>query len=236
MQALVSAPNDDRKMPETSSKTQACIFDLDGTLVDSLRDIAEAANECLQLLGLSVYSINGYRYLVGEGIVQLARRAIGESHPELVARLIELMRPRYRLNPLVHTRPYAGLPELVAEVGGAGMKLGVLSNKPHDMTQQITRAFWPTAFHCIQGFVSDESRKPNPQFLLNICRDFDLPPATVCLVGDTPTDVETARRAGCRCIAVTWGFRTRADLAAAGATEIVDTPAEVAAALGIAAS
>lgn len=201
---------------------------MDGTLVDSLRDIADATNECLELLGVPVISIPSYRYLVGDGIVRLAQRAIGETHPELVSRLIELTRARYRLAPLKHTRPYAGVPDLVSQVQSAGKKLGVLSNKPHELTQRITRTFWPNDFHAIQGYVEDRLRKPNPHFILQMCAALGVAPQETCLIGDTPTDVETARQAGCQCIGITWGFRTRADLLEAGATVIADTPEAVA--------
>ena len=212
---------------QNTHQTRLCIFDLDGTLVDSLRDIAEATNECLELLGVTTFELTSYRYLVGDGIVKLAERCIGASHPYLVPRLIDLVRARYRLRPLLHTQPYDGVGGLVKALKANGRRLGVLYNKPHDMTDRITRAFWPDEFDRIQGYVGDHFRKPNPHFILDICEKLNVAPADACLIGDTPTDVETARRAGCRCIAITWGFRTRADLSEAGATCIVDTPQQV---------
>lgn len=212
---------------QITNQSRLCIFDLDGTLVDSLRDIAEATNECLELLGVTPFELASYRYLVGDGIVRLAERSIGATFPYLVPRLIDLVRARYRLQPLLHTCPYGGVSDLVAALKANGKLLSVLSNKPHDMTDRITRAFWPAEFDRIQGYVGDQLRKPNPHLLLDICAQLGVAPANTCLVGDTPTDVETARRAGCQCIAITWGFRTRADLAEAGATCIVDTPQQV---------
>ncbi|MBI5864265.1 MAG: HAD family hydrolase [Planctomycetes bacterium] len=218
-----------------ASKIRFCIFDLDGTLVDSLRDIANALNECLELLGCETHPPERYRYMVGEGVPTLCQRAIGESHPYYLQRLIELARPRYRVNYMEHTRPYDGVRELVARLRGAGIQLGVLSNKPHELTRKIVREFWPdSVFRIVQGYVREDLRKPSPHHVTEMCGQVGIPAAETCLVGDTPTDVLTARNAGCGMIAVTWGFRTRADLESAGAPLILDRPAEVAAALGLA--
>lgn len=220
-------------MPPAVKPPALCIFDLDGTLVNSLRDIAESFNECLELLGLATYPIDRYRYMVGEGIPKLCARAIGQTHPYLISRLAELARPRYRVRPLRHTRPYPGMVELIECLHHEGVKLAVLSNKPHEMTVSVVRAFWPgETFGRIQGYVEERHRKPDPYYVHRICRDLGVSPSATCLIGDTPTDVETARRGGTVGIGVTWGFRGRADLAAAGAPHIVDCPAELAALLG----
>ncbi len=216
-------------MPPTPGQIKLYVFDLDGTLVDSLADIAEALNDCLTLLGLPTRSVADYRYLVGEGIPKLATRAIGDNQPHLVDRLAELARARYRARPLHHTRPYDGVPQLVHRLDQRGAQLAVLSNKPHELTRTIVHAFWPAGpFLHIQGYITEPLRKPNPHYLLDLCRRAGVTPDQACLIGDTPTDIETARRAGTHAIGVTWGFRTRADLAAADATTIVDTPAEIA--------
>jgi len=217
----------------TEPGIRACIFDLDGTLVDSLRDIAEALNECLVLLGLPPRPADDYRYMVGEGVPTLCQRAIGQTHPLLVGRLIELARARYRVRPLRYTRPYPGLVPAIRKLREAGLRLAVLSNKPHELTIRVVRAFWnKNAFDCIQGYVEEEHRKPDPFYVYRICGQLDLPPQQVCLVGDTPTDLETARRAGAAFIGVTWGFRTREDLTQAGAALLVDQPEQLLRELG----
>jgi phosphoglycolate phosphatase len=207
---------------------RACVFDLDGTLVDSLRDIAVALNRCLDILGLPTYPVERYRYMVGEGVPMLCRRAVGATHPHLVERLAELARPEYRCHLLDHTRPYPGVPELVTRLQRAGLRLGVLSNKPHDLTRRVVNTFWPDGtFHAIYGYIEEEHRKPSPFYLLRICAELSIAPADTWVIGDTPTDVETARAAGAIPIGVTWGFRTRADLEAAGARRVVDHPEEL---------
>jgi phosphoglycolate phosphatase len=210
-----------------------CIFDLDGTLVDSLRDIAEALNECLELLGLAPQPVDRYRYMVGEGVPKLCERALGPTHPHLVNRLAELARPRYRVRPLRYTRPYPGVVESLEQLRRGGVKLAVLSNKPHEMTLSVVRAFWPgDTFDCIQGYIDERHRKPDPHYVHDICRNLGVSPSCTWVIGDTPTDIETARRSGTIGVGVTWGFRSRADLAEAGAEYLVDDPAELAAALG----
>jgi len=222
-------------MPPAVKPPSLCIFDLDGTLVDSLRDIAEACNECLELLGLSARPIAAYRYLVGEGIPKLCERSLGGSHPHLVDRLAELVRPRYRVRPLLHTRPFDGIAQAVELLRAAGVRLAVLSNKPHEMTVAVVRSFWPgNTFDHIQGYVEECHRKPEPYYILRICEEFGVRPADTCMIGDTPTDMEAARRAVAIGVGVTWGFRTREELAAAGADLLVDEPAELAAKVGCA--
>lgn len=214
------------------AKPKLCVFDLDGTLVDSLRDIAEALNECLALLGVPQHPLDGYRYMVGEGVPKLCERAIGDAHPELVPRLIDLARARYRTRPLQATRPYAGVPELVEALSRRGVILGVLSNKPHDLTVRMVDHFWPNnPFRFVQGYVAEASRKPDPRHLLEMCSAAGIVPRDCCMIGDTPTDVATAQAAGAGHVAVTWGFRTHEDLRAGGAERMVDRPEEVLAAL-----
>lgn len=204
---------------------ELCIFDLDGTLVDSLRDIAESANYALEMLGQSPEPIESYRYRVGEGLGKLCEKVLGRQHPELVPRMLELATAHYRTRPLRHTRPYPGVREAVGRVGTAGMRMAVLSNKPHDMTVRIVAELWPgEVFARVQGYTEDAPRKPDPHHLLRICESLSIPAGRTWLVGDTPTDVETARRAGATCIGVTWGFRTRQDLVEAGCTTIIDSP------------
>ena len=215
-------------MPGALPKPQACVFDLDGTLVDSMRDIADAFNWCLELLGLSARPVPAYRYLVGEGVPRLCSRAIGRTHPHLVRRLSELARPVYRAQLTRHTRPYSGISEAVDRLRGAGVKLGVLSNKPHNATVRVVEAFWaPGCFDVVQGFVEEHLRKPSPHYLLRLCERMGVLPERTWMVGDTPTDVATAQAAGVVGIGVTWGFRTRDDLLAAEAQYIVDHPSQL---------
>lgn len=207
---------------------RAYVFDLDGTLVNSLPDIAGALNECLTLLGLPTHPVDRYRYMVGEGIPRLCERAVGGTHPHLVARLAELGRARYRTRLLRDTRAYPGVEALIQRLAARGAGLAVLSNKPDDMTRRMVAQLWPGGeFHAVVGYRHEQGRKPDPAGLLEICQALGVAPDETWMIGDTPTDVETARRAGAVAVGVTWGFRTREELAAAGAQRIVDAPEEL---------
>ncbi|MCK4343006.1 MAG: HAD family hydrolase [Phycisphaerae bacterium] len=215
-------------MPEPLPKPRACIFDLDGTLVDSLQDIAESLNHCLELLGLPTYPVTRYRHMAGEGVPKLCQRAVGETHPHLVQRLAELARPLYRTRATRHTRPYPGVSELVERLRAARIRLGVLSNKPHDLTVRIVRTFWSdNTFQVVYGYLEEQRRKPSPYYLRRICERLAVAPAETWMVGDTPTDLETAHAAGAVAIGAAWGFRPRADLVAARARWVVDYPEEL---------
>jgi phosphoglycolate phosphatase len=206
----------------------ACVFDVDGTLLDSLRDIGESLNTCLELLGLPTHPIDSYRFMVGEGIPKLCQRAVGDSHPHLVERLAELARPHYRTRALRHTRPFPGVPELVDRLHGNGVRLAVLSNKPDALTRRVVQAFWPSnPFSKVVGYRNEEHRKPSPHYLNEICDALDVPTDRTWYIGDTPVDVQTALAAGTYAVGVTWGFRTRAELSAAGAHRIIEHPDEL---------
>jgi phosphoglycolate phosphatase len=207
---------------------RALLFDLDGTLVDSLQDIAESVNHCLELLGLPARSNSSYRYMVGEGIEALCQRAVGDSQPIYVKRLTDLTRAHYRVRCLEQTRPYPGVPAVIQALADDGLRLAVLSNKPHDMTVKIVSRFWPAGpFEIIRGNLDPGLRKPDPRAAQEICRELGVAPAECWIVGDTPVDIRTAINLGAGSVGVTWGFRTRAELAEAGADRMIDHPAEL---------
>lgn len=215
-------------MPGALPTPKLCVFDLDGTLVDSLADIASAVNACLELLGLPRRPLPDFRYLVGEGVPRLCEQALGASHPHLVGRLSELTRAFYRTRIVEQTRPYAGIPELVSRLRRAGVALAVLSNKPHELTVRVVDAFWPRGtFAHVQGYVREEHRKPHPFHVYEICAMLGVTPGDAWVVGDTSADMQAARAAGAVAIGVSWGYRPVAELQEAGAVRIVHTPEEL---------
>ncbi len=207
---------------------QAVIFDLDGTLVDSLADIAAAMNEVLDRHGYSPHPVPAYRRFVGDGVEKLVERAVPGADGATVARLVEEMRRTYRNAALRTTRPYPGIPELLEGLTAAGIPFAVLTNKPHGPAVEMIQALlgkWK--FAAVQGAVPDLPRKPDPAGARMLARRMGVEPNRCVLVGDTATDMATAVAAGMIPVGVLWGFRDRAELAAAGARHILREPSEL---------
>ncbi len=204
------------------------VFDLDGTLADTLPDIAGAVDAGLTALGLPGCSIAQVRAWVGEGLPTLCARALGSRTDAPLDRLVQLVTEHYTAHRLDRTRPYPGVVELLASLSGAGIPMAVLTNKPQIHTGPIVEAlFGAGLFMEVRGYQREERRKPDPRDLLEIAAGMGLPPAAVLMVGDSSTDIRTARNAGARPVGVTWGYRSRDELLAAGAAQLIDRPDEL---------
>jgi phosphoglycolate phosphatase len=204
------------------------IFDLDGTLLDSLGDIGGAMNEALEERGFPTHPLDAYLQMVGEGVEQLARRALPNDADVDLAAFIAAYRSRYAARMERHTRPYDGIPAMLDALTARGVKLAVLSNKREEFTVELVRrqlARW--AFVEVRGERSGVPRKPDPHAALGLAQTLGLKPAECAFVGDTPIDVKTALNAGMLPVAVLWGFRTRAELAEAGAKHTLERPHEL---------
>lgn len=204
------------------------IFDLDGTLADTLQDITEAVNVSLGHFGLPAQPPDRIRAFVGDGLSQLMSRAADTNDPDRVAGLVDRFREHYGLNYLRHTRLYPGIKIAVSQLGRGGCPISVLSNKPHDFTQRICDKLLPAvSIAGVVGAGDDYPNKPDPTAALMLARQMGRAPQDVVVVGDSALDVGTARKAGMRCVAVTWGFRDRPELEAAGPDAIVDRPEDL---------
>lgn len=204
------------------------IFDLDGTLADTLLDITDAVNVALQSLSLGPLAPARVRPLVGEGLPVLMARASEVSDPSKLTALVRGFREHYREHLLDRTRLYDGIPTVLDRLSEAGCPLAVLSNKPHDATQTICArllAAWPFR-HCL-GAGDSRPNKPDAAGALLLADLFNRPPGEVVLVGDSGVDVATAINAGMRPIGVTWGLRDREELQRAGAAALVDQPQQL---------
>lgn len=199
------------------------VFDLDGTLVDSLGDLHASVNHALEALGLPPRSVAEVRGYVGEGARVLLERSVA-PRADLVDEALALWRPHYEAHLLDRTRPYPGVPELLA---GASGRLAVLTNKPGAMARRILDGLGLLGrFSEVVG--GDEApRKPDPAGLLGIVARAGLAPGDSLLVGDSLVDAATARAGGVPFVAVTWGLTSRERLAGAGATAVVDAPSEL---------
>jgi phosphoglycolate phosphatase len=214
---------------------RAVLFDLDGTLLDTLADIASAANEVLERHGLPAHPAEAYRRFIGDGVAMLFRRALPPEHaePERVARCVADFREAYGRGWNVHTRPYAGISELLDALVSRGLGLTLLSNKPDDFTRLCASAYlarWP--FRAVLGQREGTPRKPDPAGALEIVHRLGVPAGQFLYVGDSAVDMETARRAGMRPVGVSWGFRPAEELWAAGAEAVIAHPAELLEVLG----
>lgn len=208
---------------------QAVIFDLDGTLADSLRDLAEAMNLALADFKQPTHSIDAYRTFVGEGVDTMVRRAaIAGSSPQTLKAIADTYRAHYARLDHPHTKPYAGIPELLDGLRAAKVKLAVLSNKRDDFTRAlVTKQFsrWP--FVDVRGEREGVPRKPDPTAAYELALALNVLPANIAFVGDTAVDVNTAKNAGMRSVGCVWGFRGREELATAGARHIIESPLEL---------
>ncbi|HUX38745.1 MAG TPA: HAD family hydrolase [Rectinemataceae bacterium] len=208
------------------------IFDLDGTLVDSLDDLAESLNAVLAREGFPTRERDEVRMMIGNGMSLLVARALGarlDGASVDFARIKAGVEAEYDLRCLRKTRPYPGIPELLARLGGMGLRLAVLSNKPDNFAASMVEALFPdSVFSPARGQRDGIATKPDPSSALEIAREWGLLPGELAIVGDSAVDVETARNAGMAAIGAAWGFRGRAELEAAGATAVFETAAEIA--------
>lgn len=212
---------------------RAALFDLDGTLVDSLADIAGAMNHALARQGLPIHPLSSYRHFVGEGVRQLVRKAAApEACEDVHEALLASYRAHYAEHLLDTTRPYPGVAEVLARLAGDGVRLGVLSNKADGYTRRLVEHFFPgVPFGAVYGERAGVPRKPDPTAALGLAAELGVAPAECAFIGDTPIDMDTARAAGMYAVAVSWGFRDAPELRAHGARALATTSEELLVAL-----
>ena len=205
--------------PYPRARVSTVIFDLDGTLLDTLEDIANAMNGALARYGFPRHPLANYGQFVGDGVTALARRALPEQQRAegTVQSLTDTMHDIYAQNWAVKTKPYAGIPEVLAQLKQLAIRTAVLSNKPHQMTRLAVARFFPGhPFERVYG-AGPVPVKPDPTGVRRIMTEMGIAPTQVVYVGDTNTDMITARSAGLTAVGVRWGFRSVAELRASGA-------------------
>ena len=209
-------------------KSQACIFDLDGTLLDTLQDLANSVNIALEDFGQPVRTVEEVRAFVGNGVRKLMQRAVPEGTDEdLGERIYERFLEVYDREKNHYTKPYGGILELIALLKARGIACAVLSNKNDDAVAALCEAHFPNCFEFTQGMRPGVAPKPAPDALFALCTRMGINPEDAVYIGDSEVDVKTAQAAGMRLVAVTWGFRSREMLAKAGAKEMIDAPREL---------
>ena len=216
---------------------RAFIFDLDGTLLDTLLDIGNACNAMLAAHGYPTHPAEAYRRMVGNGFGKLVRRALpGDALERLRAqcpdeRAVDALVDETRAIYVAHlndaTRPYEGMPEALRELAARDMRLAVFSNKPDEYTRALMDAHFPGVFSVVRGARPDTPLKPDPAGALAVAADLGTSPAQCFYVGDSDVDMLTARHAGMTGVGVAWGFRGLEEVREAGAAHLVRHPGDL---------
>lgn len=208
---------------------KAVVFDLDGTLVDTICDLAEATNEGLKKAGLPVHSVEKYKMFVGNGRDNLVKRSMGDYYDEKLADIVrDTFDSYYAEHCNDNVKSYDGCAEMLSKLSEMGIETAVLSNKPDEFVEGILNNVYPDhTFTAAWGKKSQFPVKPDPAALNALLDELGVIPEECLYIGDSNVDVYTAHNAGIRMIGVEWGFRGRKELVDAGAEHVVKTAAEI---------
>jgi phosphoglycolate phosphatase len=215
---------------ELPARFAAVIFDLDGTLLDTIADIAASMNAVLAGLGLPLHDHEAYKRFVGDGVEELVVRALptGWSGPAGIPGLADAYRSRYAERWAEHSRPYPGVPALLRRLQEMGVRLAVLSNKTDHFAREMVAALLPDwRFDRVAGARPDVPTKPDPAAALALAGELGAEPSRIVFLGDSDIDMRTAVAAGMFPVAALWGFRSREILRASGARMLVDRPEDL---------
>lgn len=207
------------------------IFDLDGTLLDTLEDLADATNWVCEQHGWPIHPLEAYKRFVGNGAGKLLERVTPPSvelTDELRSELMAEFSQRYTAHSANMTHAYAGVPETLARLKTAGVRMAVLTNKPDAAAGPIVERYYPGVFQVVQGALPGVALKPDPAPVLRLMERLGAARESTLFVGDSNVDIRTAKNAGLKGCGVLWGFRTRQELAAEGADYIIERPEELA--------
>lgn len=211
---------------------RAVVFDMDGTILDTLEDMKQSVNAALAAEGFPPRTLDEVRHFVGNGNRRLVERAVPEgTEADAVERVFRGFHTQYRVHCMDHARVYPGIPSLLARLRAAGIRTAVVSNKADYAVKLLAERFFPGLLDAAAGEKEGVRRKPAPDGVLAVLAALGVPPAEAVYVGDSEVDIETARNAGLPCLSVTWGFRPEAYLIGKGAERIVRTAEELAALL-----
>ena len=207
------------------------IFDLDGTLLNTISDLGNACNHALEQMGFSPHPLSAYNYMVGNGVRKLIERALpaeARNDESIVKRMLAEFRAYYDEHLCDATTPYRGIPELLNELTARGINLAVTSNKYESAVQRLIKHFFPSAnFRAVLGHVDGLPAKPDPSIVFKALGLCPTPKADTIYIGDSGVDMETARRACIESAGVSWGFRSVLELRQAYANHIVSTPDQI---------
>ncbi|MCR4031800.1 MULTISPECIES: HAD family hydrolase [Flavobacterium] len=210
-------------------KFKGIIFDLDGTLVNSLEDISDAMNKVLHGLNFPTHTYETYQYFIGSGLRNLVSKALPATNnsDEQIEICFECMINEYREICTLKTKPYDGIVELLENLTSQNIKMAVFSNKADELTKKIASEIFPNHFDQAVGLSTEALKKPNPFEALEIGKKWNLKPEEILFVGDSDIDMQTAVNANMFPVGVTWGYRTEEELKNSGAKLVVNTASEL---------
>jgi phosphoglycolate phosphatase len=207
---------------------KAFIFDLDGTILDTLPDLADSLDAALTAVGLPAIPLEKYKIMVGDGLLKLIERALPDERRAELAEATRLrFKAEYARRRCARTVPCPGLPEVLAALAARGRRLGVLTNKDHDDAQTIVEHYYPGRFQAVLGAAAGRPPKPDPTGALELAGLLGATPAEVVYVGDSGVDMTLGLRAGFRPVGAAWGYRSAAELEASGAFAVVAAPTDL---------
>lgn len=208
---------------------QGVIFDLDGTLLDTIADLAYSVNSVLERHGYRQHSVEAYTQFIGDGMEMLIQRAVGDTIPnDEIGELVSELKEEYAKNWNRTTKPYPGIPELLQELSHKKIKISVFSNKAHEFTVSMVTNYFPDIpFDVILGLQDSIPRKPDPSGALLIARTMRIEPAQIAMIGDSVTDITMAHSCGMCAVAVSWGYRPVELLKQHNPEAIAHTPEEI---------
>jgi len=210
-------------------KYKGIIFDLDGTLVNSLEDISDAMNSVLKGLNYPIHNYDTYQYFIGSGLRNLVSKALPESNNSIdeIETCFESMVKGYRETCTIKTKPYDGIIELLDNLVSRNIKLAVFSNKADELTKKIVADIFPNYFSNVVGLSIESLKKPNPFEAIAISEKWNLKPEEIIFIGDSDIDMQTAVNANMFPVGVTWGYRTEEELKASGAKLVIHNSLEL---------
>ena len=209
---------------------KAILFDLDGTLLDTLKDIADSMNAVLGRHAMKTFPVDDYRLLVGKGLRELIKCVLPEDkiREQTIDEFLSAMRIEYAKRWAENSKPYPGIPDLLDELQKISLPMAVLSNKADEFTQIMVRTLLPKwQFQSIRGLKDDVPAKPDPASALQIAHELKIQPGDFIYLGDTGIDMQTANAAGMYAAGALWGFRTAEELRANGAKILFEFPLQV---------